>query len=471
VSVLLLSRAAKRTFCAVVLVAASSGAFQVGQRLASETGRPLREIGHLISATAGDRGPFGAISGDTQQDNNVPPADIFETVLDHVKRDFVENNGGDQHLSNGALSQMFASLDDPRTNFLDAETRKARQAALEGRYYGIGAVFAITKVNKQDIDYRYLTVMDVMPGSPAEKSGLRSGDRITEVDGHWIIAYSITNDVDRIRKEGDKDDAARRSELNPIVDRFKAGYTVPKALDRLAQGEGKTYKVTVERSGHTTPLKVDMTTALTVVDPVTYRVIDGHVGYLRVRQFNQRASDDFGKALDGVNADIKGLVLDLRQNPGGVTAEAATGVDGYTSARALIARLTPGGKVATIERKPNHREPLMVEPAAANLHLPLVVLVDAGTANLSEMVAAALRDAGKAKIVGAHTFGDDVLQLFAPLKNGSGVEIATAHLRTAAGVDLDRGISPDILVNTISTDTSGKDRALDRAVATVTAGA
>jgi len=84
------------------------------------------------------------------------------------------------------------------------------------------------------------------------------------------------------------------------------------------------------------------------------------------------------------------------------------------------------------------------------------------------MVAVALRDAAKARIIGAHTFGDDVLQLFAPLKNGAGVEIATAHLRTAAGVDLERGVSPDIQINT---DSSGQDRALDRAVATVTAGA
>jgi carboxyl-terminal processing protease len=468
VSLLHLSRAARRAVGVGALVAFASGAFQVGQHLASDTSRPLREFGHLISATAGDRGPFGATSGVAQQDNNVPPADIFETVLDHVKRDFVEDNGGDQRLSNGALSQLFAALNDPRTNYLDAPTRKARQDALAGRYYGIGAAFIVARVKKQDIDYRYLTVMDVMPGSPAEKSGLRSGDRITEVDGHWIIAYSIADDLDRIRKEGDKDEAARRNELNPIVDRFKAGYTVPKALDRLAQGEGKTYKVTVERPGRTTPLKLDIATALTVVDPVAYRVIDGRVGYLRVRQFNQRATDAFNQALDGVNSDIKGLIVDLRQNPGGVTAEASTGVDGYASARALIARLTPGGKVATIERRANRREPLTVDPAAANLHLPLVVLVDAGTANLSEMVAAALRDAGKAKIVGTHTFGDDVLQLFAPLQNGAGVEIATAHLRTAAGIDLDRGVSPDIPV---SADSSGKDRALDRAVSTMMAGA
>ncbi len=458
----------KRTASIVLLAGVVTGAFYMGQRLGSGNSRPLGKFGHLISATVGDRGPFGATNLNMQQDNSVPPADIFETILDHVKRDFVENNGGDLHLSSGALSQMFASLDDPKTNYLDPETRKARQAALEGRYYGIGAVLTVTKAKKQDIDYRYLTVMDVMPGSPAEKSGLRSGDRITEVDGHWIIAYSIANDVDRIRKETDKDDATRRNELNPIVDRFKAGFSVPKALDRLAQGEGKTYKVTIERAGHSAPIKLDIGTALTVVEPVTYRVIDGRVGYLRIRQFNQKATEAFTKALSGVTADIKGLVLDLRQSPGGVTAEAATGLDGYTSARVLISLVTPGGKVATIERRPNQREALVIEPSATSLHLPLAVLVDAGTANLSEMVASALHDAARARIIGAHTFGDDVLQLFAPLKNGGGVEIATAHLHTSTGIDLDRGVSPDI---TINADSSGADRALDRAVATVTAGA
>ena len=212
---------------------------------------------------------------------------------------------------------------------------------------------------------------------------------------------------------------------------------------------------------------MSLTTALTRFDPVEYKTL-GSIGYLRIHQFNPATTEAFEAALDKAaneKGPLKGLIVDLRQNPGGVTADAQTGVDGYGAARRLIARLTAGGSVAAIERKPRHRETLTVTPAAPSMKTPLVVLIDGGTANLAELVASALRDAGKARLVGSRTFGDDALQLFALLKNGMGVEITTAHLFTRDGADLARGLEPDVPVSGGADSKSANDPTLQRALA------
>jgi carboxyl-terminal processing protease len=185
------------------------------------------------------------------------------------------------------------------------------------------------------------------------------------------------------------------------------------------------------------------------------------VGYLRIAQFNRKAADEFEEALDNLDPGMKGLVVDLRSNPGGVLSETLHEVDGMEPVRALLSRLTPGGKVAMLERKPKQKAPMTVDAQEPSLSLPLVVLVDRGTAGLSELAASALREAGKAKIVGSRTFGDDILPLFAVFKNGSGVEMSTARLFTASGAEISQGIAPDIEV----VENAGNDAVLRRALA------
>ena len=191
-------------------------------------------------------------------------------------------------LDNSAIAQMYASLGDPKTHALAPERRKARQAALSGQFEGMGALLAITRSKKADVDYSHLTVVDVMPGSPAEKSGLRSGDNVTELDGHWIINYTIYADADRIAHEKNKDDTARDNEMQQVQQKFKAGIALPRVLDKLEMGEGKTYALTIERPGQPAPVKVSVTTARTQVDPVEYKIVGNKVGYLRIRLFQQQ---------------------------------------------------------------------------------------------------------------------------------------------------------------------------------------
>jgi carboxyl-terminal processing protease len=343
---------------------------------------------------------------------------------------------------------MLASLDDPHTAYLEPVYREARQDALKGRYHGIGAVLTVVKTMQSGVEYRKLKIVDVMPNSPAERAGLRPHDVITHVDGRWIITYSMTVETDRIGKRT-ADEEDRTQQLKEVNSRFKKGISLTKALGQLAIGESKTLEIAYLRGPQTTPSTVQVKTGLTEVDPVEYKVLaskTGKFGYLRVRQFNARATHQFHQALDGVNAagaGLKGLIIDLRGNPGGVRADSVAEVDGFTSSRKLMARLTRGGTVATLERRPGSREPLTIVGARPAITLPRIVLVDQGTANLSEMVASALRDSG-ARVMGAHTFGDNILPLFTVLKSGGGAEIATAHLFTTSGADLSKGIEPDL---------------------------
>ncbi len=451
-----------------LLVSVVSLGFYGGRRLRDAV--PLRrdQLARVRSLLlSASNGRFAAPDNRLGQAADVPPAEIFETVLDYVQRDYVEEIGSPAKLSNGALARMFASLDDPKTYYLEPSLRRARQDELNGRFHGIGATLAVTKSKKGDVEYRYLTVVDTMPGSPAEKAGLKSGDRITNIGGHWIIAYSILVDIERLTKE--PDDANRTEEAKQVSDKFKKGYSVTKAMTMLSTGEGTPLDLTVERAGQANPMKMTVTTATTEVDPVEFRVLDNNIGYLRIRQFNKKATDEFTSALGQVNGKMKGLIVDLRDNPGGVRATADTGANGYDSALKLIAHLTHGGAVATIEHHPNKREPLTVT-AAEPVSVPMVALVDSGTANLSELVASALHNSARAKVIGTHTFGDSILESFTVLQDGSGVEIATAKLLSAGGEDLMKGIQPDIIVAQ-APNANGGDAVLDRAVTALRTGA
>jgi carboxyl-terminal processing protease len=442
------------------LAVVTAGAFWVGRQMASHADTSLWSLRRLI---ASDRRHLAGIElADGRfalQAVNVPPAEVFESVLEHVRHDYVRSYGTETSLGDGALSGMFASLNDPKTDFLKPSLGQAHTDALQGRFYGIGAVLNILQTKQKDVDYRYLTVTDVMPDSPAQKAGLQDGDRITHIDGHWIIAYSILADVNRIQDEAGKNDAAKQKELENVANKFKDGYSLSKAIELLTTGTGQTHQLTIVRPGEANPLTKTVTTALTVVPPVSYRSLGDGIGYLRILLFNQESEKAFQKALASAGS-LKRLIVDLRQNPGGVEAINAPDLDGWHAAQTLIGELTGGGKAGIIEKHPNDRSPVMI---TASQKLPIqkiTVLVDAGTANIAEFVAAALHDLAHAQIVGTHTDGDDVLQLYAPLPDGAAMEIATAHLLTATGADLSRGLTPDISLTPNQVDT---DAAIQRA--------
>ncbi len=455
-----------RLLAFLLIFAAVSGGLLYGHALGARgQGQAARQrVGHLFAFPRPESS--GTEQTFQQPDESVPPVNVFEDVLDHVQKEFVENNStNNARLNNGALARMFASLDDPHTFYLDPPLRKARQEALQGVFHGIGAVLTVTRTRRADVEYRHLTVVDTMPGSPAEQAGIQAGDNISEVNGHWVIAYSPLADEQRIVLKNE-DEASRRTELKQVVTRFQRGVSLSTALPLLIEGEAKPLKLTLDRPGAPATIKVQVTTARTQVVPVEFRIIANRIGCLRVRQFNAAATKKLADVLHHLPSDVHGLIVDLRGCPGGVQAETGDTADGLAALKTLLQSLTPGGTVALLERRsaagkhPAIREPLTVAIGANSL--PLAVLVDHGTANLAELAALSLQKQGGAKVVGSHTFGDDILPFFAALHGGGGVEMTTAHLLTGSGISLKSGLEPDV---TVMASAQRGDAVLSRAVA------
>jgi len=430
-----------------------AGGFLWGRSLRAEKALGKRSAKSLIQSLFSGNQTASLIGfGGGAGQGTISPELMYEEILEAVKAKFVDENFSDPKISNGSLNRMFASLNDPHSNYLDVKMRQIRFNALQGKFEGIGAAVQYTRTKKENVDYQNLTIVSVMPGSPAEKAGLKSGDNIADINGHWVITYAITVDVDKIIRNNTKTDAQKRDELKVLVEKYRLAYTLPKALLQITSGTGATLNLKVERGGKEVP--VTITTATTLVEPVQQKMLSAKVGYLRVLQFNGKATTAFEQALKGMQGQAtKGIVIDLRQNPGGVISDNID-VNGFQSAKTLLANLV--GTVNTqLERKPNVREPLSIGGNVPGLKVPYVVLVDRGTSNIAEFVASALHDTHKSKIVGGRTFGDPVLQLLTFFKNGTGAELTNAHLLTSAGTQWTNGIQPDI---------NAGDNALEQAV-------
>ncbi len=438
-------RSLRSSLIVLAVAALAGGGFVWGRARGLDTlpRHARRASSRLQTADTGQNSLLKTI-GLQDDGGNANPARTFETVLDRVQNDYALQLQPDAKLSNGAIAQMFASLDDPRTSFLEPKMRAAKRDALLGHYEGIGAALVVVKAKQGKYDYRHLTVVDVAPGSPAEKAGLKSGDIIDSVDGRWVLSRSTQMDIDRLQKEQKektKTDAALKEEAKQVSDKFQKAYVISKVLPLLTTGTGKTLKLAVLRSGQAAPVAATLTTAVTEVAPVDFKILDKQIGLLTIRQFNAKAAEQFRLQLDKNGSDLKGLIVDLRGNPGGVRSDTAD-TNGYQAAITLLSLLTENA-AAQIAPRPGQKQAVPI-PSARKVTAPITVLTDAGTANLAEWVAAALHDAAKAKIVGAKTFGDSTLQLFTILKDGNGIELSVAHLLNAQGAEWSGGLTPDI---------------------------
>ena len=384
----------------------------------------------------------------------VPPNEVFASVLDKVQHDFVNTPGAGRitnaRLSDGALTGMLSSLHDPHTSYLTPAQCALRTNAILGNRQGIGAELGIVSSNVpksgEDIDHRYLAVQSVAPGGPAERAGLIPGDRITEIDGHWVIPYTVAGAAESgyTAMLAHRSDASQQSAGSGIL----PGITAARAIEMLTSGTGKTLQLTVERRNHNAEDHIDVTTANTSILPVEHTTIGRGFTYLRVNAFNESASGLIDAVLRRHQDWAAGLIIDLRQNPGGVEAEPGSHIDGFRCALNLISYIARKSVVGMIERRPGEQRPLRAPgtrpPDDGGAHV--AVLIDSGTSNIAEMAAAGLRDAGGAMLVGSTTAGDNVVTAFTPLKSGGALEIAVAHLFTASGSDISSGVRPDYSV-------------------------
>jgi len=348
----------------------------------------------------------GLVLGDSGQD-------LSAQVLDVLERSYYEPIDVEE-LEQTSVEALIEALDDPYTVYLDPEELEALRQRNDGAYYGVG--LQVAQRGNQ------LVVTRVFEGGPAADAGIRAGDRLVSVAGRPTGGQTLEQVVSRIRgPEGTEvvlGIAARggaRRELELTRERIK----VPAVDSRL------------ETTG------------------------DVKVGYVRLSQFTRGAAGALRAAVEGVREKgAQALVLDLRGDPGGLVDE-AVGVAG--------AFLPDGAPVVVTEGLHSPRRTFRTDGAPVAGDLPLIVLVDRGSASASEIVAGALRDAGRGRLVGERTFGKALVQSTRLLRDGGALKVTTARYLTPDGFDLAaRGLPPSVKV--VDDPETQPDEALRRAL-------
>jgi len=323
----------------------------------------------------------------------------FSDVIDIVKRNYVEDIK-DKDLIYSAIKGMLESLD-PHSSFLTPDMYKEMQTETKGEFGGIGIEITIKD--------GFPTVITPIEDTPAYKAGLKSGDNIIKIDGKITKNMSLIDVVKMIRGQ-----------------------------------KGKPVVLTIMREGFTTPKDFTIVRDIIVTKSVKYRLLENGFGYIRITQFQEKTSRDLDNAFNELfksNKDkpLRGLVLDLRNDPGGLLEQAVEVSDKFLKE----------GLIVYIEgRKKGDRMSFHAEKKKNDYEGPLVVLVNEGSASASEIVAGALQDHKRAIIVGQKTFGKGSVQTILPLGDGSAVKLTTAKYFTPKGRSIQaEGITPDIIVD------------------------
>ncbi|WP_119065272.1 S41 family peptidase [Aggregatilinea lenta] len=302
----------------------------------------------------------------------------------------------DTALMEGALNGMLDSLGDPHTGYMTPDTFAQINESMSGEYEGIGATV------RTDESTGGLYLVTIMDGSPAQAAGLMPGDVIVEVEGEDITGLDQNEIIAQVRGPA-----------------------------------GTTVDLGIKRPSETDLLDVEVARERITVASVAYRVLDGDIGYVRLSQFEFSSSQELRDALEAMDANhLKGLVLDVRGNPGGYLT---------TSIEVASAFMQQGTVV--IERGPERERTYDALENAIAPDVPMVVLVDAGSASASELIAGALQDNHRATIVGTKTFGKGSVQTWHSLSNGGGVRITVSRWYTPGGRSVSEvGIDPDVIV-------------------------
>lgn len=336
----------------------------------------------------------------------------FAEVLALLRSNYVENVGN-QQLIRGAIRGMLQTLD-PHSTFLPPEEFRESRTETQGKFGGLG--IEITMRNG------VLLIISPIDDTPAQRAGLKAGDRIVSVDSQATKGMALSNAVRKLRgKPGTK----------VVVEIMRAGWK-------------KSRKFTLTRE-------------VIKVRSVSYRKLRKEMGYIRISQFNQDTSQDVKKGLKALDiSSLRGLVLDLRNNPGGLLSAAVAVTDAFVNEASLL--------VYTKGRVPEQNMRFHSKGPTVSSNVPMVVLVDGGSASASEIVAGALQDLGRAVIAGTQTFGKGSVQTMLPLSDGSGLRMTTGLYYTPKGRQIQgRGITPDIIVEpTIQLKTKVRRRVRER---------
>ena len=322
-------------------------------------------------------------------------ARLFAEVMQRVKREYVEPIN-DSELLDAAIRGMVRDLD-AHSEFLDADEYRDIRISTTGSYSGIGI-----EVNEKD---GVITVITPIAGSPAARSGIRSGDQIVAVDGKAIDAENLHETMASMRGRA-----------------------------------GTDINVTVDRAGEA--IVHEMRREVIRVASVHHELLEPSYGYVRVNQFSETTVRELSRAIDDMQDDnegmLDGLVLDLRNNPGGVLDAAVDVSDLFLDSGVIVS--AEGRTADSRFRRSAHRGDVLDGAE-------MIVLVNQGSASASEIVAGALQDHGRATVLGTPTFGKGLVQTVMPLSKGRAIKLTTSRYYTPSGDSIhETGITPDVFV-------------------------
>lgn len=319
----------------------------------------------------------------------------FSDVFGRIKSDYVESVE-DKELLENAIRGMLTGLD-PHSSYLDAEQFKELQVGTTGQFGGLGI--------EVGMENGFVKVIAPIDDTPAQRAGVKAGDLVIRLDD------------------------------TPVK-----GMTLGDAVKIMRGKPGTDIELTIVREGQDKPLQITITRDIIKVKSVRSRMLEPGYGYLRISQFQSKTADYLVKAMDDLKKEndgpLKGLILDLRNNPGGVLNGAVAVSDAF---------LDKGLIVYTEGRLPDSSLRFNATPDDVADGAPIVVLVNQGSASASEIVAGALQDHKRALIIGTQTFGKGSVQTILPLSGGTALKLTTARYYTPSGRSIQaEGISPDI---------------------------
>jgi len=408
----------KRAFIPVALIVVVLGSFAVGRLL-----RGLWPSEGLLLAR------FSANGGD-----GLAHVGVFKTVLDVLDKEYYDKISDKRKLAYGAIENMVASLNDPYSEFLTPERRKALDDAERGIFHGLGAVVVRRPARYKNLDYMEVTIAAVVAGGAAHKAGLRSGDVIIRVNDSYVFDLPANVDLDSVDEEAVISLLSLPRQSMQKVPQFVSYKEVMDVLSR----DGSQVRLVVKRAGESKPIETRVTLAEVKVPAVEWRVLKGSVGYLKINGFTAGCGEEVGKALSELRGRGCGAVIvDLRDNFGGPVDEM----------RAVAAKLMAGA-VGYVHRKGEPRKLLSAAPEEPVFNGRIAVLVNQGTMGTAELLASALKERKLGVLVGARTFGDGLEQALVPLEDGSAIKLTVGKFLTASGRDFGgRGIEPSYLVS------------------------
>ena len=331
---------------------------------------------------------------------------VFTEVFEKIKNDYVETRT-DKELIEFAIGGMLTSLD-PHSAFLNEEAFTELQVGTSGQFGGLGI-----EISMED---GFVKVVSPIDDTPAQRAGMKAGDLIIRLDDATVKGMSLSD-----------------------------------AVKVMRGAPGSDIELTVVREGEDKPLKFTITRAIIRVTSVKSRSLEDGYGYVRITQFQSRTGDSLAEAISKLkdeNKNLKGLVLDLRNNPGGVLNAAVAVSDAFINKGLIV---YTEGRTNDSDNKFHATTGDLINGA------PLIVLVNGGSASASEIVAGALQDHQRAVILGTQSFGKGSVQTILPMNNGTAVKITTARYFTPNGRSIQaEGIVPDIKIEPLKVAKTNK---------------